>query len=155
MLSYVWARTCESISHVGGRCICGRCRFSRAPPRLAQVWHGLRSLQPLVKHEIVLSRCAPFSGCCNKEMLDAVKRFLRLAPVAGVPPKPKAHVCGHVPRRSLTEGSPADHATWMDETLNRHLASMGAAAHRKVWELRVLSSFELWMTSRKRLRDEA
>lgn len=60
---------------------------------------------------------------------------------AGVPERPKVHLMMHIPLRAAQEGSPALHATWADETLNRRLASCGLSAHRLVWGVRVLAHF--------------
>lgn len=88
-------------------------------------------------------------------MLDAAKRFLIMCLKGGVAPKPKLHLMMHSALRCRSEGSPASHATWQDETLNRLVASVGAAAHRKVWELRVMESFDSALRARdaKRKRE--
>ena len=85
-------------------------------------------------------------------MLDAAKRFLVMCLRGGVAPKPKLHLMMHAALRCQTEGSPAAHATWQDETLNRLVASVGAAAHRMVWELRVMQNFESALKARKTKR---
>eukprot|EP00969_Alexandrium_andersonii_P179191 7921748-Alexandrium_andersonii.AAC.1 len=53
--------------------------------------------------------------------------------------------------RCAADGSPGLHANWRDEGLNRVLATIGAMAHRSVWQYRVLEYFEA-AQSRKRAR---
>ena len=81
-------------------------------------------------------------------MLDAAKRFATMCLRGGVSAKPKLHLMMHSALRAFSEGTPAAHATWADETLNRLAASVGASAHRSVWELRVLESFNLVVRAR-------
>ena len=38
-------------------------------------------------------------------------------------------------------GSPTLYATWLDESINKHIASLAAAAHRLVWHSRLLTDF--------------
>ena len=74
--------------------------------------------------------------------MDAAKRFAVLAVTAGMREKPKLHLLMHVPLRAFMWGSPAQHATWADESLNKTLASIGGSAHRVVWGVRMLENFE-------------
>lgn len=83
-------------------------------------------------------------------MVESSKRFLVMSERGGVSLKPKHHLLQHVGQRALYEGSPSEHATWEDETLNRNLSQIAASAHRKVWELRILAHFDNLMQSRKR-----
>ena len=89
-------------------------------------------------------------------MLDLAKRFMLMSLKAGVRQKPKCHLMLHVPKKALFHGHPSLHATWIDETINRHAASIAAVAHRMVWSLRVLTFFEKLFSPNnpKRFRSE-
>jgi hypothetical protein len=86
-------------------------------------------------------------------MFDAVKRHVNMACKAGVDCKPKHHQLVHLVDRTMKHGSPSWYSTFEDESLNRVLKKVGEAAHRSVWEIRVLVQFgqvEDRMLSRKR-----
>lgn len=90
-----------------------------------------------------------------QSMLDEAIKFFRFCQRGNVAMKPKHHLMLHMPKKALTNGHPNLWATWMDETLNRLAASIGAVAHRMVWPLRVLAFFEkIVQTTRKRPRGE-
>ena len=78
-----------------------------------------------------------------QSMIDHLKRFATMCVRAGVPSKPKLHMLTHVPARALGDGNPSLHATWLDESWSRELARVSHRAHRRVWEQRILTSFEL------------
>ena len=82
-------------------------------------------------------------------MLQNAVRFTLICETAGVPMRPKLHLLLHIPLRALQEGRPALHATWADETLNRVVALLGNVAHSRVWEQRVLASFEQHISAQR------
>ena len=79
----------------------------------------------------------------RQRMFDAVARICHFWDLAGIHAKPKRHLLLHLVERSASQGNPAHYACWMDETLNKTLARVGAAAHRAVWELRILREMEI------------
>lgn len=94
-------------------------------------------------------------------LCEAYKRFVRYAEFAGIRAKPKFHLLAHVILRAPRMGNPTSYGTFEDEGLNAVLRSIGAAAHRSVWEYRVFSNFRGWeairsagrsIASRKRKR---
>jgi hypothetical protein len=88
-------------------------------------------------------------------MYDAIKRHVTMSTKAGISLKPKHHQVVHLVDRTEKHGSPSSYATFEDESINRVLKKVGEAAHRSVWEIRVLVQFaqvEDRMLSRKRAR---
>ena len=85
-------------------------------------------------------------------MYDTYKSFLRFWNVCGLPQKPQSHFMIHLLVRSAWSGNPTHYATWEDEGLNKHIVSIGAACHKRVWELRVLTYFAELETSRNNKR---
>ena len=75
-------------------------------------------------------------------MFDHLTRMLRLWVSSGLDAKPKLQLLMHMCDRCVSQGNPAYYATWADETLNKILGSLGRAAHRSVWECRILTYFE-------------
>ena len=78
----------------------------------------------------------------RQKMFDAVARLCHYWDSVGINAKPKRHLLLHLVERTAYQGNPAYYACWMDETLNKTLAAVGQAAHRMVWELRVLREME-------------
>ena len=60
---------------------------------------------------------------------------------AGVPFKPKLHLCTHIPKDAKSFGDPCATGTWVDEGLNSKLAAVCASARSAVWSERVLGTF--------------
>ena len=83
---------------------------------------------------------------------DSCKRYLRMAKVAGVRARPKAHLLTHLVQRPLQHGSSSKYATMADEGYNAVVASLAKAAHRAVWEVRALEHFENLSALPKRKR---
>ncbi len=82
------------------------------------------------------------TGAAIQEMYDQLNRIFRLWIAAGLDVKPKLHMLMHLADRAQRQGNPVCYATWGDESLNRVLGQLGRAAHRTVWEARVLAMFE-------------
>ena len=76
-----------------------------------------------------------------QQMYDAAKRHIVLCAAAGAPLRPKAHLLLHMVARSRRHGNPKLYALWEDESINRNLRQIAEAAHRAVWESRVLACF--------------
>ena len=76
-----------------------------------------------------------------QRMFDAVKRHIVLSARAGVPLTPKHHLMLHLVSRTAKHGNPSYYATFTDEGINKLLMKVGQAAHRSVWEVRVLIHF--------------
>lgn len=76
-----------------------------------------------------------------QEMYDTVKMHLTMCKRAGVPMKPKHHLLLHLVERTAKNGNPGYYSTFADEGINRLLKKVGQAAHRSVWEARVLLHF--------------
>ena len=88
-----------------------------------------------------------------QRMFDSMKKHLILSNRAGVPMKPKHHLVLHMVARTGKYGNPSFYATFTDEGINKLLKKVGQAAHRTVWEVRVLLHFgkvEETRSSRKR-----
>ena len=68
-------------------------------------------------------------------------RHLRLAKAAGVELSPKHHLFVHMLRRTPMAGNPRTYTPFLDESLNRVLASVCRAAYAAVWERRVFTNF--------------
>ena len=68
-------------------------------------------------------------------------RHLRLAKAAGVELSPKHHLFIHMMRKTAIAGNPRTYATFLDESLNKVLASVCKVAYATVWELRVFANF--------------
>jgi hypothetical protein len=77
-----------------------------------------------------------------QRLYDCFNSFHRYWRNANLPLKPKLHMLSHLVQRTAEHGSPNSYATFTDEGINRTLANIGRAAHRSVWELRVLDSFQ-------------
>ena len=75
-------------------------------------------------------------------MYDCITRLTKLWVETGLPVRPKLHMLMHLVDRVPHQGNPAYYATWVDEGLNKLLASLGRQAHRSVWEARILTYFE-------------
>ena len=75
-------------------------------------------------------------------MFDHTTCMLRLWVSSGLDAKPKLRLLMHMCDRCVSQGNPAYYATGADETLNKILVSLGRAAHRSVWECRILTYFE-------------
>jgi hypothetical protein len=73
-------------------------------------------------------------------LMDAVLRFLALRSDAAVPWIPKMHLMIHLVHQCAKFGNPREVATWVDEGLNRQLASVCKTAHALVWHRRVLAT---------------
>ena len=72
-------------------------------------------------------------------------RHLRLAREAGVQVLPKHHLFAHVLLKTRLYGNPKYYATFLDESLNRQLASVARSAYAAVWERRIFWSMDLIM----------
>ena len=92
------------------------------------------------------------SSECLQVMYDTIIRLFRLWELAGLHVKPKLHLLIHVLGRTAIQGNPAHYACWLDESLNKVLGQLGRIAHRNVWELRILSYYELAEPQRTKLR---
>ena len=68
-------------------------------------------------------------------------RHLRLAKAAGVELSPKHHLFIHLLRNTWRAGNPRTYTTFLDESLNKVLASVCRAAYASVWERRVFTNF--------------
>ena len=79
-------------------------------------------------------------------LFDISPRLFRLWKDAGLPCRPKLHHIMHLVQRSELQGNPAYYATWEDEGLNKVLGQLGRAAHRSVWEVRILAHFDAYQT---------
>jgi hypothetical protein len=77
-----------------------------------------------------------------QEMYNSTTRLFKLWVLVELHIKPKLHMMMHLVDRTLAQGNPAYYATWVDEGLNKVLASLGRQAHRSVWEARILTYFE-------------
>ena len=77
-----------------------------------------------------------------QSLFDIIARLLRLWGDSGLGVKPKLHMLMHLADRAKRQGNPSYYSTWVDEGLNKTLASLGRQAHRAWWELRILVSFE-------------
>ena len=62
---------------------------------------------------------------------------------------PKHHQTMHMVRSVWTAGNPTRHANWLDESLNKMLASVSRRAHFSVFELRVLSFWGVMKRTRE------
>ena len=93
---------------------------------------------------ISLVRASPVvvSRAVQQQMFDTVLRVCHTRDLAGLHVKPKRHLLLHLVERIEQQGNPSFYSCWMDETLNKVLAAAGRAAHRAVWELRVLRLME-------------
>ena len=76
-----------------------------------------------------------------QKMYDAVKKHIALSRLGNVPLKPKAHLLLHMVSRSEAHGNPSEYATFTDESISQILKGIAEAAHRSVWELRILNMF--------------
>ena len=56
----------------------------------------------------------------------------------GLSPRPKFHAWVHLATDVYEKGSPAVHACWVDEGLNKILKATGSGAHRSGWYERAL-----------------
>lgn len=72
---------------------------------------------------------------------DATKKHLVLSAQAGMVLKPKHHMLLHMASRAQMYGNPDHYSTFEDESINKLLKKVGEAAHRSVWETRVLVQF--------------
>ena len=76
-----------------------------------------------------------------QSFVDNTKRYIKVLEKLNWPTKPKDHMLLHMGPRAHFMGSPALYGNWLDESLNRDLKGIAAAAHSAVWERRVLSEF--------------
>lgn len=97
-----------------------------------------------------LTEAAPFEvpRSTVRRLFDAAKRHVVLAAEAGIAMKPKHHMLLHMVARAETCGNPDRYSTFEDESINRLLKKVGEAAHRSVWEARVLVTFDKVEASR-------
>ena len=63
---------------------------------------------------------------------------VRSAFLGGVQPVPKHHAFIHILKLAARMGNPKMFACWEDESMNRQLASVAAAAYFTVWEARII-----------------
>lgn len=77
-----------------------------------------------------------------QRLYDAAKKHIVLAKQAGVPLKPKHHLLLHMVSRAAEFGNPDAYSTFEDESINKLVKNIGEAAHRSVWEVRVLVQFD-------------
>lgn len=85
---------------------------------------------------------------------DAMSSVARMWQVTGLRFKPKLHLLAEMVYESSWSGNPSYAWTFEDEGLNKILAHIGFAAHRKVWEYRVFahwSEFEAMRISKNRV----
>ncbi len=83
---------------------------------------------------------------CNEAFFDAGMRRLGYAQLARIPMKPKHHLFIDLLLRARMAGNPKWHATFLDESANRHLAAVFSSAYASVWEARVFSSYKMLST---------
>ena len=121
---------------------------------------GLRNIAnfvPLVRAGQCLVH---FSHLCDRSEAypsDDIKREMILAGVGhcvwalrgGVPFQPKHHQALHLFHSVWRMGNPTRHANFVDEGLNRILASVAGRAHALVWEARILSFWSVIKRTRE------
>ena len=79
---------------------------------------------------------------------DQLILVLRHWKAAGLSCKPKLHMLMHIVDRIHFQGNPIFYACWEDESINKILADLGRAAHKSVWEARILAYFDLAVSRR-------
>ena len=100
------------------------------------------SMQRLVR--IIDPSSSPvMSATSHQEMHDCYNKFMWYYVKADMQPKPKYHLLAHLIHDAVWHGNPRDFACFEDEGLNAVLKKIGQAAHRTVWQYRVLSHFGL------------
>ena len=105
-------------------------------------------------HRLIHEHPRVFPPSAVQSFVDNTKRYLKVVEKLKWHTKPKDHQLMHLAHRALEMGSPALYANWVDESLNRHLKGIAAAAHSTVWEARVLAEFRAWKgMGRKRRMD--
>ena len=96
----------------------------------------------IVQYMECLDRYPPQPDSRQCQILFALgMRHLRLAKAAGVELSPKHHLFIHMLRRTPKAGNPRTYSTFLDESLNKVLASVCRAAYASVWERRVFANF--------------
>ena len=78
---------------------------------------------------------------CQVQLCSSILKFICAREAAGVAWKPKTHLCSHIVKDSREHGNPARTGTWLDETLNMHLASVAGTANSSVWSDRAMATF--------------
>jgi hypothetical protein len=91
--------------------------------------------------DLTRSRPMRFEARDRQMLADTLLKFLGSREAAGIPFKPKTHLCCHLVRDAAVHGNPCRTGTWVDESLNARLAEVCKGASRAVWAERVLSSF--------------
>eukprot|EP00959_Pyramimonas_sp_CCMP1952_P018472 390415-Pyramimonas_sp.AAC.1 len=88
-------------------------------------------------------RILPRATC--RELIELSVRHITLMQEAGVKQAPKSHMFVHLTQRILMCGNPRSYATFLDESLNRTLAEIAAAANhsRATWERAIFSRVHL------------
>jgi len=74
---------------------------------------------------------------CERMFVSGV-RHVRAAFRGGVHPVPKHHAFLHILHLAPEKGNPRMFACWEDESMNRQLAGVAAAAYSTVWEARII-----------------
>lgn len=77
-----------------------------------------------------------------RRLRRATARHVVLSEQAGMVLKPKHHMVLHMSGRASAFGNPNAYSTFEDESINKLLKKVGEAAHRSVWEVRVLVQFD-------------
>jgi len=87
----------------------------------------------------------------SKDLLYHAVMHMALATEAGITATPKYHQFLHLALDTYMNGNPNVYASWVDESLNKNLASMCAVAHAQVWAPRV---FVWWKQARRKFELE-
>jgi hypothetical protein len=111
--------------------------------RTLEHWNDVKraGVALLALHRHIHENPRAFPPAAVQSFVGNTKRYLKVVEKLKWHTTPKDHQLMHLAHRALEMGSPALYASWLDESLNRHLKSIAAAAHSTVWEARVLAEF--------------
>ena len=76
----------------------------------------------------------------QQEFMNSMVKGLKMLQAPGIASRPKMHAMVHMCHDTREKGSPALHATWFDESLNRNLKLIAAGSHSRNFYERVLHS---------------
>ena len=84
------------------------------------------------------------------QLCRVAREYVRVAQLADIRMKPKAHQFLHLVQRCGYIGNPNFYATMWDEGMNAVLAGVARSAHRSVWEARIFESFTALVRAQRR-----
>ena len=84
-----------------------------------------------------------FSLPAIQEFYERGRSYLQTMHELGVTPKPKDHMLMHLAERIRVQGGPSVYGNWLDESINKTLKDVAAAAHGSVTYTRTLNEFPL------------